>query len=143
MRFTFSLQRVLDLKVQLEEQQKIELQKLVAQSRQLQKQIKDLEDKLFDIEDKAYSKKEISSAEILLLAEFREHLLHEIDKKEQELRECEERIEKKKKEVLEAIKERKKLEKLKEKAYIKFLTEEKKAEQKEIDEHASIKKEIF
>ncbi len=143
MKFSFPLQKILDLKTQMEEQAKIELTTLENERKILQKSLKKLEMNLLEISEKITSKKETTPSEISLFSEYREYLLQELEIKKNNLRLKEKEIEEKKQQVLELIKERKILQKLKEKAFLKFLEEEKKTEQKEIDEHAIHKKETL
>ncbi len=143
MRFVFNLQRILELKKQIEEQQKVELSRLLKARSEMEKNIEELKDKLMNTGKLIFSGSEISSLDLILYNDYREHILQEIERKEKLIESLDQEIEKKREEVLEAIKERKKIEKLKENAYKKFLEEEKRIEQRELDEHSIYKKENF
>ncbi len=143
MKFVFGLQRVLDLKKQIEEQQKIDLSRLLKKKREIESYIEDLKKRLIHTRSLVFSSSEISSLDLVLYNHYREYILQEIEEKEKSIKILDQEIERKRREVLEATKERKKIEKLKEKTYKKFLEEEKRIEQKELDEYSIYKKENF
>ncbi|NLV35394.1 MAG: flagellar export protein FliJ [Clostridiaceae bacterium] len=142
-KFTFSLEAVLRIKMQKEESVKNELgkatQKLEAERQKLAKLYDTVEEIIAEFNKKA------KKTTVRKLIEFNEYLslLDSKIKEQKERVNCAASyVDKVREELLQAVKERKILEKLKEKKYDEYLLEQKKLEQKANDELVSFKHKV-
>jgi flagellar FliJ protein len=141
MRFSFPLEALLNWKRSLEESSQMRLAEIVTRLKVQEQEIEKLILKRLSHEEKLKEKSHrgIRVGEYLLYKQFaedsRRDLLSKEEKKKRTLREIEEEREK----LIALMKEKKILEKLKEKQFKSFLSQSEKAEQKQNDEIATLK----
>ncbi len=141
-KFKFKLQKFLDMKRQEEEDQK----KVFAEAmKRLQREQEKLQ-QLINLRE--YKKQEmkmkmlqgaLDAFEMRMYAEYIEALKHKIQEQREVVRKAEEILDKEREKLKQIMAERKAFEKLKERAYEKFLQEQELEERKLIDELATIK----
>ncbi len=137
-KFTFNLEAVLRIKTQKEESIKNELGKAVQRLEAEKQKLAKLENTVEEIT--AQFNRKAKRTTVRKLIEFNEYLslLDSKIKKQKENVNCAASdVDRIREELLQAVKERKILEKLKEKKFDEFLHEQKKLEQKSNDEHVS------
>ncbi len=140
-KYNYKLQSLLTIKEKLEEQKKNEFAK---QNNILQEELNKLKSMYEDIDSVVQQQKEnqtksIKPYDLKLYIQYIEKLKQDIKKQEVVIKKQKEITEQARFDLLEQTKAKKSLEKLKEKDFEAFLEEEKKQEQKMIDEIVSYK----
>ncbi len=136
-RFRFSLQRVLDYRVQQEEEARLHLAKANAILNRLRERKRRIEKEIEETHGSFERKKGGTYA--WFLAECEKNLTREREWIEKEISQQIDRVETLKKEYIQRMLERKKMEKLKEKQEREFYYEEAKKEQKQADEISTLR----
>lgn len=137
-KFTFRLQAVLNLKAQQEENKKNELGKAIQQLEEEKKKLRRLEDKLRQlVKEFNESTKKTTIIKLIEYNDFLSVLNSKIKAQKENVNYSAQIVDKIREELLEAVKERKILEKLREKKQHEFFLESKKNEQKINDEIVS------
>ncbi len=142
-KFTFRLESVLRIKMQREESVKNELGKAIQRLEAEKRKLAKLENALEEIVEEFNRK--VKKTTVGKLIEFNEYLslLDSRIKQQKENVNCAAaNVDKVREELLQAVKERKILEKLKEKKHDEYLIEQKKLEQKANDEVVSFKHKV-
>jgi len=137
-KFQFKLQRILDYRKQIEEQAKMRLAKILSLISQKKEQIKQCERELEQI-SKVISMGNLSEHSLWLYKESEKNILLYIDQLKKELKDLSQKAEVLRQDLILKTIERKKLEKLKQKDHERFIYEEQKREQKEIDEISTLR----
>lgn len=137
-KFQFRLQRILDYREQIEEQAKMRLAKILSLISQKKEQINQYEQELEQI-SKMISMGNLSEHSLWLYKESEKNILLYIDQLKKELKDLSQKAEVLRQDLILKTIERKKLEKLKQKDYERFIYEEQKREQKEIDEISTLR----
>ncbi|MFP4167862.1 MAG: flagellar export protein FliJ [Desulfonatronovibrionaceae bacterium] len=135
--FNFSLQKVLDLRRQKEEQAQMALASSQRRLKDKQKEQERLQKELINCEQEFRSKKTLSRGDIWLWRQYRQRLDAEIRECNGAVRRLESRVERQRRELVDRSKERELLERFKENRKKAFDYEQKKEEQKEFDETAT------
>jgi len=140
-KFNFKLQSVLDLKIQMEDNKKNEfgsaVQKLEYEKKVLEN-IKHEKEKNIDV----FGNELKNKAKVSTIRQINNYICllgQKIEVQKENVNKASDIVDKKREELLEAVKERKIMDKLKEKEYCLFLKQELKEEQKIIDEIISFK----
>jgi len=140
-KFNFKLQSVLDLKVQMEDNKKNEfgsaVQKLEYEKKVLENIKHEKEKNINVFGNELKNKAKVST--IRQINSYISLLGQKIEVQKENVNKASNIVDKKREELLEAVKERKIMDKLKEKEYCLFLKQELKEEQKIIDEIISFK----
>jgi len=141
MRFTFPLQALLNWKRSLEEHSQMRLAQMKARLQDEERKIEKLVLKRLSCEQALREKagQGVAAGEYILYKQFSEDSLRDILFKEEEKRRTLREIEKERVQLLALTKEKKTLEKLKEKSFNNFRARMEKAEQKENDEISTMK----
>lgn len=137
--FRFSLQKVLDYRLQLEEQAK---QAMARSQKSYQAQVQAVQsvrDSIAAQEQEMYGLKELTPQEMWLMRSYLERLQIDLQKAEQKMLQRARELNKARREVVTRSKERKLLEKLKQNQMIRHVQEEEKREQNELDEMATLR----
>lgn len=136
MPFRFRFERILEIKREIEDVLKGKLSSLILKRSEVERERESLivELKLLEDEFLERQKAGLSGGEIRLYQYLISSLTFLISEKERELKDLEDRIEKKRRELLEASKERKKFERLKERAFENYLLDELYRERISLDE---------
>ncbi len=135
--FRFNLEKVLDVRAQLEEQAKMELAKALAALRNQELLIKDLQNRLA-AQDRAFAKKKtVTPADIWLWRTYKTRLAFDINQAKARLKILEAEAQKRRQEVALRAKDKKLLEKLKSNQAVRHAREENLKEQNEFDEMAT------
>jgi len=137
--FRFNLERILDLRMQLEERAKMELAKAIAAVLAQKKHIEALERELETRENVMARKKTVTPAELWLWLAYRDRLLQDIAEGKVTLSKLIEERERCRRTAVVRAKDRKLLDKLKSNKAKRHAIEENLAEQKENDEMASVR----
>jgi flagellar FliJ protein len=137
--FRFNLERILDLRVQLEERARLELAKAIAAVLAQEKATTALTRELEVRENAMARKKSVTPAELWLWRAYRERLLQDIAAAKARLAELVEVRERCRRTAVVRSKDRKLLDKLKSNKAKRHALEENLAEQKENDEMASVR----
>lgn len=137
-KFNFRLQKVLDYKLQLEEQSKLELKKANFELMKKQQELADVNSELEYIA-KTIGSGKLNQDLIWLYKEMEKNLILSSDQIKKEIELLIQKIDNLRKDLLNKTIERKKMEKLKEKERDRFLYEEQKKEQKEISDIATFR----
>ncbi|WP_461833006.1 flagellar export protein FliJ [Desulfothermus sp.] len=137
-KFQFRLQRILDYREQIEEQAKMRLAKILSLISQKKEQINQYEQELEQI-SKVISMGNLSEHSLWLYKESEKNILLSIDQLKKELKDLSQKAEILRQDLILKTIERKKLEKLKQKDHERFIYEEQKREQKEIDEISTLR----
>ena len=137
--FRFNLERILDLREQLEERAKLELARataaVLAQERATEALVRELNER----ENAMARKKTVTPAELWLWRAYRERLGQDIAAAKAKLAELVEALERCRRTAVVRAKDRKLLDKLKSNKAKRHALEESLAEQKENDEMASVR----
>jgi len=138
-KFIFRLQSVLGLKEKMEDMKKNEFGKAVSELASAQQKKMELEqDKALCINKLRNSiDTGIDPQKIQQYNQYIDNLKHLLARQEIYIQKCEEIVEQKRSELVEAMRERKTLEVLKENDYEEYIEEEKRSEQKIVDEIVS------
>lgn len=138
-RFSFKLQRLLNIKNSLEELRKNEFrtanQKLVEEinnENRIDKTIKSYQKMFGDL-----TKKKISPIYLYNHSLYQSFLITDLERQRDEVKKCRDELEKQREKLNQAIKERKTFERLKDKKFEDYKFEFEKEEQKELDESTS------
>ena len=137
--FRFNLERILDLRTQLEERAKMELAKAIAAVLAQEKEATALAGELESRENAMARKKTVTPAELWLWRAYRERLVQDIAAAQAKLAELIEERERCRRTAVVRAKDRKLLDKLKSNKAKRHAIEENLAEQKENDEMASVR----
>lgn len=137
--FRFNLERILDLRVQLEERAKMELAKAIAAVLAQKKAAEALTRELETRENAMVRKKSVTPAELWLWRAYRDRLLQDIAAAKAKLSELTEERERCRRTAVVRAKDRKLLDKLKSNKAKRHAIEENRAEQKENDEMAAVR----
>jgi flagellar protein FliJ len=137
--FRFGLQKILDVREQLEEQAKIKLSKAQAFYMEKVRAVERLRETLTEHEASLYKEERLSAADIWLWRNYKERLLLDVARAESAMLEAAKELNRCRREAVLKAKERKLLEKLKEKQAIRHAEDEKLKEQKEFDEMATLR----
>jgi len=137
-KFNFHLQRVLDYKLQLEEEAKIKLGRAIMEMSAKEQEIQNIKKELENI-IRILGKADASEEEMWLYIQTEKNLLTDLTRAKQELELLIDKVDKCKKNLIQKTIERKKIEKLKEQQKKRFIYEEQQNEQKEIDEISTLK----
>ena len=137
-KFQFRLQRILDYREQIEEQAKMRLAKILSLISQKKEQINQYEQEFEQI-SKMISMGNLSENSLWLYKESEKNILLSIDQLKKELKDLSQKAEILRQDLILKTIERKKLEKLKQKDHERFIYEEQKREQKEIDEISTLR----
>ncbi len=141
MPFHFSLQPLLDWKRNLEEQSQMLLAGLITRLKTQEEEIARLALKRLGYEQNLKEKSEqgIRVGEYLLFKQFAEESQKELISQENQKRKILGEIDQERQKLLALTKEKKTLERLKEKQFKEFLSRLEKAEQKQVDETTTLK----
>ncbi len=138
-RFIYSMQKILNIKLRLEDQAKLEFGMAQARLNTEQEKLQVLYDRKTGYEDE-YRRQCEGTIDLQKLQEAKEAILRIdefiVDQKER-IRRAEDELEVERRKLTVAIQERKIQEKLRERAFEQFLEDEKATERKEIDELTS------
>jgi len=141
-KFFFSLQFLLDYRKRREESLKKELAKMIAKEEKEKEVLEKLQEKLLFWQKQLEEKKKeerISIPMMLVYYSYLEELLIQIKKQVEKIENISLEKERLQKKLLQATKDRKIVEEIKEKRWEEFILQQKKLEQKFIDENALIK----
>lgn len=134
-KFNFRLQKILDYKIQLEEQCKLELKRANFELMKKQQELANIDLELNKIK-KALLNGNLNNDLLWLYREMEKNLIIDSEQLKKEIDLLVQKIDILKKDLITKTIERKKMEKLKEKERDRFLYEEQKKEQKEIGDIA-------
>jgi len=137
--FRFNLERILDLRVQLEDRARMELAKAIAAVMAQEKAVTVLVRELDARDASAAQKKTVTPAELWLWRAYRERLVQDIATARTKLGKLVEERERCRRTAVTRSKDRKLLDKLKSNKAKRHALEESLAEQKENDEMASVR----
>ncbi len=137
--FRFNLERILDLRAQLEERAKMELGKAIAAHRRQEEAVAGLTRELADREEAMAQKAAVTPAELWLWRAYKERLVGDIRAAKARLEELAAARERCRRTAVERSKDRKLLDKLKTKKAMRHALDENLGEQKENDEMASVR----
>ncbi len=142
MAFKFKLQRILDLKIKQEDEKKNQIAVLINSIKDKEEELEKVlsEKKEKEVSLNMDSKKGISILEIRNINQYLLFLDKKINTINFEISSLESNLKQKRQEYLELQKDRKTFEKLKEKDYEKYLYNEKKEEEKMIDQIVTFNK---
>ncbi len=132
--FRFSLQNILDYRIQMEEQARIELARAENEYRQQDQEIENLQARLQQIDRDFLEQSRISPNELWLWRNYKERILLDIEEAQEKLKELSAKVKEKRNVLLEKSKEKKKIEKVKSKRALEYYKEEARKEQNELDE---------
>ncbi|HUT03949.1 MAG TPA: flagellar export protein FliJ [bacterium] len=138
--FRFRLERVLQLRLQIEEEKRRELSIMLFDLRQLEAKLHSLQNDLDSCKkemSRDLEQEDLSIARIEVFASYIKRMMSAIDAQRELISELCRKIEAKKNELLEAIKERKAMESVKSKRLAEYHKEYARAEMKFLDEVAS------
>ena len=140
-RFNFRLQQYLGVKEQIEDQKELEysraVRKLEEEKAQLRQMLTQLDEQIEGF--RAALKKSIAPIEVRRYNSYIERLKQHIRQQEERVKAAEVFVETKRQELVQAMKERKALEAVRENAHEEFVIESNLAEQKHVDELVSFK----
>lgn len=137
--FHFQLEQILQYRQRLEEEARLEL--AVAQNA-YQAQVRLLESlrqKIHDAENHLKSQSNLPAEELWLWSTYRERLLQDVDKNEHQLQRLAARVATCRTALVQRAKEMKVLERLKTRQAVEYYAEQKREEQKELDEVAALR----
>jgi flagellar FliJ protein len=137
--FRFNLERILDIRVQLEERARLELGKAIAAVRAQEAAVAGLEREKAEREEAMSRKKTVTPADLWLWQAYRDRLVDDIRNARKRLAELVEARERCRRTAVTRSKDRKLLDKLKTNKAKRHAIEENLAEQKENDEMASVR----
>jgi len=137
--FRFNLERILDLRIQLEDRAKMELAKAIAAVLAHKKALDGLIRELDDRDDAMARKKTVTPGELWLWRAYRERLVQDIETAKTRLSELIEARERCRRTAVVRSKDRKLLDKLKSNKAKRHAIEQNLEEQKENDEMASVR----
>ena len=137
--FRFNLERILDIRTQLEERARMELGKAIAAHHAQEREVLRLKNELAAREASMAQKKDPTPGDFWLWRAYRERLVFDIAQAELKLEELAEARERCREAAVARSKERKLLDKLKTKKAARHVIEQNIAEQKENDEMASVR----
>jgi flagellar FliJ protein len=137
--FRFNLERILDIRTQLEERARMELGKAIAAHHAQEREVLRLKNELAAREASMAQKKDPTPGDFWLWRAYRERLVYDIAQAELKLEELAEVRERCREAAVARSKERKLLDKLKTKKAARHVIEQNIAEQKENDEMASVR----
>ena len=140
-KFIYRLQGTLSLKEKLEEQKKMEYGHAIAKLESEKQRLLELEEEqnLCVDQFRTTVSKSINQLKVQQYNSYIKILKVRVKEQMKVIAVAEKNVEKKRTELMYAVQERKKLEKLREKAFEEYLSEEKIAEQKAVDEIVSYK----
>lgn len=138
-RFNFRLQNILNLKVRLENQQKLSFAAAQKKLNEEEEKLEALYVRKTEYEDEARELRasKLNVADILESETAIVRIMEYIDEQKAQVRLCEQKVEKEREKLVEAMRERKTYERLREKAFEEFMSEQNHAEGVENDEHNS------
>jgi flagellar FliJ protein len=134
MPFKFSLQKILDLRIQREDEAKQKLAQAKFEYQQQAKLVDSIKSELEKCLTKILTDKNISQAEFWLWTEYEKGLKDDLLAAEQQLQLLGQKVNRLRQELINKSKERKLLEKFKQKQAEKYEYEQRQKEQKEFDE---------
>lgn len=137
--FVFRLEHVLQHRQMLEEQARIELAMAQGDYQAQVRLLDGLRLKVNDMEKRLRSRTDLSAEELWLWTSYREHLLQEIERNDFLLQRHAARVAECRTELVQRAKDLKVLERLKTKQAVEYHVEQKRKEQKELDEAASLR----
>lgn len=137
--FRFNLERILDIRTQLEERARMELGKAIAAHHAQEREVLRLKNELAAREASMAQKKDPTPGDFWLWRAYRERLVYDIAQAELKLEELAEARERCREAAVARSKDRKLLEKLKTKKAARHVIEQNIAEQNENDEMASVR----
>ena len=137
--FRFNLERILDIRTQLEERARMELGKAIAAHHAQEREVLRLKNELAAREASMAQKKDPTPGDFWLWRAYRERLVYDIAQAELKLEELAEARERCREAAVARSKERKLLDKLKTKKAARHVIEQNIAEQNENDEMASVR----
>ena len=135
--FNFSLQKVLDLRKQKEEQAQMALAATERRFKEQQTLLKELQNEMRHCEAEYRNRRHLSQGDLWLWGNYRMRLESEINERESIIRRIEKKIHKQRKELVDRSKQRELLDKYKENQKKAYDYEQKQKEQKEFDETAT------
>jgi len=138
-KFHFNLQKILEIREQLEEQAKIKLSKAQFFYQQKVAMVEGLRAALGEHEATLYASGAPSADDIWLWRNYKERLLLDVKEAEQTMLEAAKELNRCRREAVARSRDRKLLEKLKQKQALRHVEEEKLKEQKEFDEMATLR----
>lgn len=138
-RFTFSLERVLDVRRQQEDQAKMELARALAAHNAQSEILTGLREKLAQHEASLYSKEEVTENDLWLWRRYRLRLNEDMDDARARLQELSRELTVARRRLVERSKDKKLLERLRANQELNFRREENLKEQKESDEMATVR----
>jgi len=141
MRFSFGFEALLNWKRNLEELSQIRLAKKMKQLKLQEEEIQRVKDQRFSKGRELIEKltQEMKTSEYQVYKQYEEDSYNELLRKEEEKRQTVREVEAEQKELIALMKERKMLEKLKEKQFKKFKHQIEKLEQKTSDERVIVR----
>lgn len=137
--FRFNLERILDIRTQLEERARMELAKAIAAHQLQEREVNRLKNELVAREASMAQKKDPSPGDFWLWRAYRERLVQDIGQAETKLAELAKERERCREAAVARSKDRKLLDKLKTKKADRHAIEQTIAEQNENDEMASVR----
>lgn len=138
-KFTFSLERVLDVRRQQEDQAKMELAHALAAHNAQSDLLSGLRVKLAEHEASLYSGKEVTENDLWLWRRYKLRLNEDIDEANAKLRDLSRELTMARRRLVERSKDRKLLERLRANQELTFRKEENLKEQRESDEMATVR----
>ncbi|MGF7185188.1 flagellar FliJ protein [Desulfitispora alkaliphila] len=139
MKFKFSLQRVLDLKEQEEQQVKLRLQIEQKKLLEKQEQVEHLKDKIYKCLEQKKEKRITTGFDLIQYHQYTGYLEQQMKNAQREVFEQERVIGRVQQELLKITREKQTFQKLKERQFAVFKQEQDKLEQQQIDELTIVK----
>lgn len=137
--FVFQLEHVLQYRQRLEEQARLELAMAQNDYQAQVRLVEGLRVKVNDAQRRLKNKIDMPAEELWLWTSYREHLLQEIERNEFLLQRYAARVAACRTELIQRAKDLKVLERLKTKQAVEYHVQQKREEQKELDEAASLR----
>ena len=137
--FHFQLEHVLHYRQRLEEEARLELAKAQNAYQAQVRLMESLRQKVNDAESHLKSRRDLPGEELWLWTTYRERLLQDIDRNELQLQRLAARVTACRTTLVQRSKEMKMLERLKTRQTVEYYAEQKREEQKELDEMASFR----
>lgn len=137
--FRFPLQKVLDYRLQLEEEARQVMARAQEEYQQKVQATQQIRDVLANLEQEMYGKNAPPPQEMWLWRNYQERLQADVQVAEQKALQSARKLNKARREVVNRSKERKLLEKLKQNQMVRHVKEEERLEQNELDEMATLR----
>lgn len=137
--FEFPLDNVLDFRRQLVDNARLELAAAQRNYQDQARKVEQLRGKLSEAADRLESRRLLSPDEFWLWSTYRERLLHDVQSEEYRLQNLASRVAARRGELIQKSKDAKVLERLRNKKALEYHAQEKRTEQKDLDEMAALR----